>query len=66
MKVQDKVALVTGGASGLGAATVRALLDAGAKGVVVADKAKEVGDLIIKKLSEAAKSAKAVLPAVFR
>lgn len=52
VKVQDKVALVTGGASGLGAATVRALLAAGAKGVVVADKAKEVGEALAKELGD--------------
>ncbi len=35
MRVQDGVALVTGGASGLGLATARRLLDAGARVVVV-------------------------------
>ncbi|WP_067903060.1 SDR family NAD(P)-dependent oxidoreductase [Nocardia vaccinii] len=37
MDVKGRVALVTGGASGLGLATVRRLVDAGAKAVVVAD-----------------------------
>src|SRR5690242_3403415 len=35
MKLQDAVVLVTGGASGLGAATVRALCAQGARGVIV-------------------------------
>ncbi|HTJ42330.1 MAG TPA: SDR family NAD(P)-dependent oxidoreductase [Kofleriaceae bacterium] len=35
MKLQDSVVLVTGGASGLGAATVRALCAQGARGVIV-------------------------------
>jgi len=35
MNLQDSVALVTGGASGLGAATVRRLVAAGAKAVIV-------------------------------
>src|SRR5918996_773623 len=35
MKLSGSVALVTGGASGLGAATVRALVGAGAKAVIV-------------------------------
>jgi len=36
MRFKDKVAIVTGGASGIGAATVRALAKEGAK-VLVAD-----------------------------
>ena len=35
MKLSGSVALVTGGASGLGAATVRRLVAAGAKAVIV-------------------------------
>jgi NAD(P)-dependent dehydrogenase (short-subunit alcohol dehydrogenase family) len=46
---KDKVALVTGGASGLGAATVRALVARGAK-VVIVDKAKETGEALAKEL----------------
>jgi NAD(P)-dependent dehydrogenase (short-subunit alcohol dehydrogenase family) len=44
-----KVALVTGGASGLGAATVQALHVRGAK-VVICDKAKDTGEALAKKL----------------
>ncbi|KAG5230397.1 isopiperitenol/carveol dehydrogenase [Salix suchowensis] len=36
-KVQDKVAIVTGGASGIGEATVLAFVENGARGVVIAD-----------------------------
>lgn len=49
MDPKGKVALVTGGASGLGAATVRALVERGAK-VVIADKAKETGEALAKEL----------------
>ena len=42
MKLQDSVFLVTGGASGLGAATARMALEAGAR-VVVADLAAPAG-----------------------
>lgn len=51
MEPKDKVALVTGGASGLGAATVRALVARGAK-VVIADKAKENGEALAKELGD--------------
>lgn len=54
MNVQDKVALVSGGASGLGAATVRALLSAGARGVVIADKAVGPGEALAKELGDRA------------
>ena len=37
MQIRDKVCVVTGGASGIGAATARAFASAGARGVVVAD-----------------------------
>jgi NAD(P)-dependent dehydrogenase (short-subunit alcohol dehydrogenase family) len=40
--LRDKVALVTGGAGGLGSATCRALAEAGAE-IVVADRAEEAG-----------------------
>lgn len=42
MDPKDRVALVSGGASGLGAATVRALLKRGAR-VIIADKAVDAG-----------------------
>lgn len=52
MNLKDKVALVTGGASGLGAATVRALVSSGAR-VVIADRAVETGEALAKELGDA-------------
>src|SRR5262245_22607550 len=52
MDAKGKGALVTGGASGLGAATVRELVSAGAK-VVICDKAKETGEALAKELGSA-------------
>jgi NAD(P)-dependent dehydrogenase (short-subunit alcohol dehydrogenase family) len=53
MDPRGKVALVTGGASGLGGATVRALVARGAK-VVIADKSREQGEALAKELGAAA------------
>lgn len=49
--LQDKVAIVTGGASGIGLATVKAFLNKGAK-VVLADYNEEAGDSVEKDLKE--------------
>lgn len=49
MDPKNKIALVTGGASGLGAATVRALVLRGAR-VVIADKAAEAGKALAAEL----------------
>ncbi len=53
MKVADAVALVTGGASGLGAAAVRRLAGLGAR-VVIADLNREAGEALARELGEAA------------
>jgi NAD(P)-dependent dehydrogenase (short-subunit alcohol dehydrogenase family) len=49
--IQDKVAVVTGGASGIGLATVKAFLDRGAK-VVIGDYNEESGKAIEQQLKE--------------
>ena len=49
MDIKDGVALVTGGASGLGEATVRTLLDQGAK-VAILDFAEERGQRVVAEL----------------
>jgi NAD(P)-dependent dehydrogenase (short-subunit alcohol dehydrogenase family) len=49
MDPRGKVALVTGGASGLGAATVRALVERGAR-VVIADRSRDAGEALAKEL----------------
>ena len=54
MKLEGKTALVTGGASGLGLATVRALLDGGAS-VAVVDLASSPGEVAVKELGERAR-----------
>ena len=52
-RVQDKVALVTGGASGLGKATVELLAREGAR-VVITDIAEEAGRALAGHISSAA------------
>ena len=52
-KLKDKVVVLTGGANGIGAATLRYLVQAGAK-VVFGDYDKSAGDNIVKSLSGAA------------
>jgi len=54
MDIQGKVALVTGGASGLGAATARALVNAGAK-VVIWDLNEEKGQQMASELGESSR-----------
>lgn len=51
MNLQDKVAVVTGGASGIGLATVKAFLDKGAK-VVIGDYNEEAGKKVKAELKE--------------
>jgi len=53
MELKDKVALVTGGASGLGAACVRMLVQAGAS-VVIADLNSDGGEALAKELGASA------------
>jgi len=47
MQIEGKVAVVTGGASGLGLATVEALLERGALGVGIFDLNEELGDAAV-------------------
>ena len=58
MNARDKVALVTGGASGLGLATVRNLVDAGAR-VVIVDLPQSDGARVAKEIGDAARFAAA-------
>ena len=51
MEIKDKVFIVTGGASGLGAGTVRMLVDQGAK-VVIADIQDELGEQLAAELGQ--------------
>ncbi|GAB2988203.1 glucose 1-dehydrogenase [Nocardioides montaniterrae] len=53
MRLENKVAIVTGGAQGQGAAIVRAYVAEGAK-VVIADIAKEAGQALAEELGDAA------------
>jgi NAD(P)-dependent dehydrogenase (short-subunit alcohol dehydrogenase family) len=53
MNIQGKVALVTGGASGLGAASVRMVTDAGGRAVIV-DLNQELGQLLAGEIGDAA------------
>ena len=53
MELTNKVVLVTGGASGLGAACVRLLTNAGAK-AVIADLNNELGEALAKELGDSA------------
>jgi NAD(P)-dependent dehydrogenase (short-subunit alcohol dehydrogenase family) len=58
MKIEGAVALVTGGASGLGEATVRRLCAAGGRAVIV-DRDDKRGEALAKELGESARFAKA-------
>ncbi len=51
METKNRVVLVTGGASGLGAATVREFVAQGAR-VIIADKAKEPGEQLAQELGD--------------
>ena len=54
MEIKDAVAVVTGGASGLGFATAKALLDEGAK-VVILDLPSSRGEEVAAELGERAR-----------
>lgn len=57
MQIKDSVFLVTGGASGLGAATTKAIVGAGGK-VVICDVNQAAGDGLVKELGSAIRFAK--------
>ncbi|MFC5731211.1 MULTISPECIES: SDR family NAD(P)-dependent oxidoreductase [Nocardioides] len=52
-RLSGRVAVVTGGASGIGAATVRRFVDEGAK-VVIADVQVDAGEILVKELGDSA------------
>ncbi len=56
MQLKDSVALVTGGASGLGGATVRRFVEAGAKAIIV-DRDEDKGKALAEELGENARFA---------
>jgi NAD(P)-dependent dehydrogenase (short-subunit alcohol dehydrogenase family) len=53
MRMKDKVALVTGAASGMGAATARIFAREGARAVVVADVLDEQGEAVVAEIAKA-------------
>ena len=53
MRMKDKVALVTGAASGMGAATARLFAREGAKAVVVADLLDKEGEAVVADIKKA-------------
>ena len=53
MRLKNKVAIVTGGASGIGAATCRLYAQEGAAGIVVADINEEAGQSVAGEIVQA-------------
>src|SRR5882762_3714231 len=53
MRMKDKVALISGAASGMGAATARLLAREGAKAVVVADLLDKAGEAVVADIKKA-------------
>ena len=55
MRFKDKIAIITGGASGIGAATVKRLVEDGAR-VLVADLNVDLGNALVSELPDGAAS----------
>ncbi|HJQ61155.1 MAG TPA: SDR family NAD(P)-dependent oxidoreductase, partial [Vineibacter sp.] len=53
MRLKDKVAIVTGAANGMGAATARMFAREGAKAVIVADVADDKGKAVVADIAKA-------------
>ncbi|MEI6204744.1 MAG: SDR family NAD(P)-dependent oxidoreductase, partial [Enhydrobacter sp.] len=53
MRLKNKVALISGAASGMGAATARLFAREGAKGVVVADVLEKDGEAVVADIKKA-------------
>ena len=50
MRLKEKVALVTGGASGIGAASAHLFAKAGASGIVIADVDDDLGRQVVEEI----------------
>lgn len=60
-RLQDRVAVITGGAAGIGEATVRMFVAEGAK-IVVGDLNAQVGEALVDELADAGRGASGPIP----